>query len=214
MLVALINIVLGLIILLKNKSKNKASLYFSLMCFSAGLWTISLSLMLLDVSKSLYIFFVKGNYLFSTGIFVSFLFFCIEFSYKVKKILLAKYLTILLIIFTLYIFLTNSLFQNIYYNDGKWSYDSNIFIHLTYGIIFAIMLIYSYYLLFCKYKNSQGVNRNSLLFVIIGTFISFLAGIYFDWIVLYVNQYYLFWLGPIFSLFMTFSIAYLLFKKN
>ena len=213
MLVAVINVALSFIIWKRNKNKDKARLYFSLMCFSAGLWSISLGLMFLDVSIFFYTLSVKGNYIFSTCIFIFFMFFCSEFLYKVKNKIL-NYLALLLFLTTLPIIFTNFLFKKIYFYEGLLRYDPNLIMHLLYGFFFLLIFFYSYHILFLKYKNSQGINQSRILLIIIGTLISFIFGIYFDWVVLYVNQYHLFWIGPVFMIIMNSSVAYLLFKKE
>jgi len=215
MLVAVLNIVLGLIILMKNKNRDKSKLYFSLMYFSAGLWSGSISLSLLIINEDIFLWFAKFFFIFATMIFLSFLLFCIEFPYKMKKLpVLFKYLIILATIYIFYISLSNRLLIGVEsYKFGLREVE-NSFYHLIYGMYFFILLIYSYYSLFYKYFNSSGVNKSRLLWIIVSTLISFTLGIFFRWYLPYKDAYDFYWLAPIFIIFMNFSITYLLFKKD
>ena len=64
--VALFNISLGLIILLKNKNKDKSKLYFSLMCFSAGLWSFVSALVQITTNIPYYIWIDRSIYVFTS----------------------------------------------------------------------------------------------------------------------------------------------------
>ncbi len=90
----------------------------------------------------------------------------------------------------------------------------NSLLLLAYGVYFMLILFISYYVLFTKYFKSQGVNRKILLWLISGTLMAFIFGIFFAWYMPYINKQHLNWIGPIASIFMNFSIFYLFFKKE
>ena len=215
MFVALINLGLGILVLSKNKSKEKFIKYFALMCVSAGLLSFCIALASVTLNETIFLWLVKLSFISAVFIFIFFLLFSIEFPYKDKKVSkVFKYFVYLSTIFIFYIILSGKLFIGIYqYNSSLYEMEDKFF-HLIYGLYFFILLIYSYYLLFLKYHKSQGVNRSRLMFVILGALIPFIFGIFFVWYVPHINKHYLLWIGPIFSIFMTLSIGYLLFKKH
>ena len=213
--VVLINFLLGTVIYLKSRSRVKFGVYFSLMCFSAALWSLCIALTLMVLNRDIFLWPVKFSFIFATLIFIFFLLFSIEFPYKDKKVSkIFKYYFYLSTIFIFYIILSNKLVIGIYQDNFGLHQMENKFLHLIYGLYFLILLIYSYYSLFLKYHKSQGVNRSRLMFVILGALIPFIFGIFFVWYVPHINKHYLLWIGPIFSIFMTLSIGYLLFKKH
>ena len=65
-----------------------------------------------------------------------------------------------------------------------------------------------------KYILSEGINKKRLLIIIISTLIPFILGMIFDWYVIYIGKYDFDRIGPIFTIIMSGSIAYLLFKKE
>ncbi|MCD4705822.1 hypothetical protein K8R61_01950 [bacterium] len=213
MLVAVINIVLGLIIWQRNKNKDKARFYFSLMCISAGLWSIGIGTSLLIRQVNFYLLNAQLFYLFATLIFLFFYFFSIHIIYNYSFRLL-NYIVVLFTVFILFIIFSDYFLIGTYLDMYGLHEIENKSLHLLYGLYIFILLFYSYYLLFRKYLKSQGVNKRIILFILITTSIPFVLGIIFDWYLPHINKHYLDWIGPIFVFFMTFSISYLLFKKE
>ena len=212
--IAIINFVLGFLVYFKNKSRERFVKYFALMCFSAGLWSFCVALTLIIKNSDIFLWIVRGSFIFAILIFISFLLFTIEFPYRIKRInKIFKYYFYLSTFFVFYVILFKLVVGSYIYNSNLYQIENKQF-HLYYGTYFLILIIYSYYLLFLKHKESQGINKKRLMLVIFGTLISFILGIFFVWFIPHINKHYLQWLGPIFSLFMTFSIGYLLFKKN
>ncbi|MCD4705328.1 hypothetical protein K8R66_04620, partial [bacterium] len=150
----------------------------------------------------------------TTIIILSFLMFSVNFLYSYKVSIVFKYIIILFTLYIFYIIFSGDLFIGVYEYKGLMYELEDRTLHLIYGIYFIGIMIYSHYLLFLKYFKSQGVNKNRSLFVIIGTTISFILGTFFAWYMPHINKHHLDWIGPIFILSMTLSIAYLLFKKD
>ena len=215
MLVAVLNISLGLIILLKNKNRDKFSKYFFLMCLSGSLWSASIAMSLITLDKLMFLNFLRGKFIFATFIFITSLLFFIEFPYKIKKVSrILKYYIYLSTIGMLYIILFSDLFADANIGILGLYPTGNKLLHLVFALYFIVPLIYGYYILFLKHSHAQGINRSRLVFVIIGTLISFVFGIFFSWYLPYVDKHTFIWLGPIFIIFMNFSISYLLLKKR
>lgn len=214
--VGLINLTIGIIIFTKYGGKDKSTKYFGLLCISALLWSINIGL--ISVIKNNNIYKILGNLTYTTGtlILVNFFMFSIYFLYKTKNKALVQFKILLttLSILTLYILFSNTMISKIYTESNQISYEPNRVLHLIYGILFLIILLYTYYILIKKYINAQGINKKRISIVIFGTVVSFILGFYFDWYLIHINVFQFFWLGPIFTTIMNFSIAYLLFKKD
>jgi N-terminal 7TM region of histidine kinase len=215
MLVALINVVLGSLVLLRNKNKDKFSRYFFLMCLSGSLWSISIAMSLITLDKVMFLYFLRGKFIFATFIFITSLLFFIEFPYKIKKISrILKYYIYLSTIGMLCIILFSNFFADANIGILGLYPIGNKLLHLVFALYFIVPLLYGYYILFLKHSHAQGINKSRLIFVIIGTLISFIFGIYFSWYLPYVDRHTFIWLGPVFIIFMNFSISYLLLKKR
>lgn len=216
LIVGLINLAISIIIFTKYKGKEKSTKYFGLLCISALLWSINIGL--ISVIKNNNTYKTLGNLTYTTGtlILTNFFMFSIYFLYATKNkfLILFKILLTILSTLTLYILFSNTMISKIYTENNQISYEPNTILHLIYGILFSIILLYTYYILIKKYINSQGVNKKRISVVIFGTAISFILGFYFDWYLIHINVFKFFWLGPVFTTIMNFSIAYLLFKHG
>ena len=110
--------------------------------------------------------------------------------------------------------LSNKFIFGVYYYKGSLYQLESDLLNLIYGLYFLIFLAYSYYLLFKKCFVSSGINKSRLIFVIISTFFPFMFSVLFSWYFPYTGRHYLYWIGPVFTIIMNFSIAYLFFKKD
>ena len=215
MLVALINIGLGIIIWLKNNNRPKFIKYFVLMCLCAGLWSLVSALIQLITNVYWYIWIDRFIYVFTSFSVLLFLFFSYEFPYRIKKMSnILKYFIILFTFIMICLVLSNKFIFGVYERNGVLYQLENKILNLIYGVYFIIFLFYSYYLLFRKYFISSGINKSRLLFIIICTFFPFIFSVLFAWYFPYIGRHYLYWIGPVFTIFMNFFIAYLLFKKE
>jgi len=215
MLVALLNLSLGIIILLKNKNKDKSKLYFSLMCFSAGLWSLVSALIQTITNSYYYIWIDRFIYVFTSISVFLFLFFSYEFPYRVKRISnFLRYFFISLTLIMIGMVLSSKFIFDVYYYNGNLYQLENKTLNLIYGLYFLFFLFYSYYLLFKKYFISSGINKTRLMFVIICTFFPFIFSVLFAWYFPYIGKHYLYWIGPVFTILMNLSVGYLLFKKE
>ena len=215
MFVALLNLTLGVLISVKNRGKEKFIKYFVLMCFSAGLWSLVSALIQLITNVYWYIWIDRFIYVSTSFSVLFFLFFSYEFPYRIKKIHnVLKYFIILFTFIMICLVLSNKFIFGVYQYNGTLYQLENKSLNLIYGLYFIVFLFYSYYLLFKKYFISSGINKLRLLFVIICTFFPFILSVLFAWYFPYTGKHYLYWIGPIFTIFMNFSITYLLFKRT
>jgi hypothetical protein len=213
--VALFNISLGLIILLKNKNKDKSKLYFSLMCFSAGLWSFVSALVQITTNIPYYIWIDRSIYVFTSFSVLFFLFFSYEFQYKIRKIPnILKYFFIILTFLMILLVLSNKFIIGVYhYNEFLYQLE-NKGLNLIYGLYFMMLLICSYYLLFFKCFKSQGINKSVLKYLIYSTLFPFILAVLFAWYFPYTGRHYLYWIGPIFTIIMNYLIFRLFLGKT
>lgn len=216
LLICMLNLILGIFIIKKNKTKQESIKYFLLLCFSAFCWSLNIGLIAIVTQDLSYRIIANFTYFTGNMILISFFMFSKTFPYYIKNRLqqIFNFLLLLLSTLTIYILFSNKMVENIYIKSNQISYSPNQNLHLAYGILYLVILIYSYHNLLKKYISSSGINKERILIVIVGTITSFIFAIYFDWYLIHINQFNFFWIGPIFILIMNFSIAYLLFKKN
>lgn len=214
MIIFLLNITLSILIFRKNLAKQKYITYFGIICISTGIWAISIGASLLIKNINLYKHLVKLFYISATCIFIFFLLFAEEFIYRTHKKNIYKYLIFILFAIFIILITLNQFCINTYSDQYGIHEIENKTVHLLYGIYIIIIFIYSYYILFKKFISSDGINKKRLRFIIIGTLIPFIIGIYFDWYFPHIGKHYMDWMGPIFTAIMNFSIAYLLFKRD
>jgi N-terminal 7TM region of histidine kinase len=215
MFVALINIILGFLIIFKNKNNDKSKLYFSLMCFSAGLWSLVSALIQIISNVPYYIWVDRFIYVFTSFSVLSFLFFSYEFPYRIKRILsLLKYFFIIITFLMILLVLSNKFILGVYYYNGSLYQLENKGLNLIYGLYFIILLTYSYYLLFYKYFKSQGINKSVLKYLIHSTLIPFILSVLFAWYLPYIGKHYLYWIGPVFTIIMNYLIFRLFLGKT
>lgn len=213
MLVTLLNIFLGFFVLKKAKT-NISKVYFSLICFSSAIWSGGWSIVSLIREEYLFLIIAKIFYIAATAIFLFFFLFSAQFLYKYKINKILRYIITISSVYIFYIIISGKLFLGTCERNGFMYQIENSPLLLTYGIYFIIILFISYYVLFTKYFKSQGVNRRILLWLISGTLIAFIFGIFFAWYMTYTHRQHLNWIGPMSSIFMNFSIFYLFFKKE
>ena len=141
-LVALINVVLGLVILLRNRNKDKFIRYFFLICLSGSLWSIGVALSLIITNAFCFLWIVKVSFILSCLIFIFFLLFAIEFPYKIKKTSrLIKYCLYLATLFIFYIIIFDKLVIATYFDNFGLHYMEDKFLNLVFALYFVLLLI-------------------------------------------------------------------------
>ena len=213
MLVTLLNTLLGFFVLKKTKA-NIAKIYFSLICFASAMWSGGWAIASLIREEYIFLIITRIFYIAATAIFLFFFLFSVQFLYKYKVNKILKYIITISSVYMFYIIISGKLFLGTCKFNGFMYQAENSLLLLAYGVYFMLILFISYYVLFTKYFKSQGVNRKILLWLISGTLMAFIFGIFFAWYMPYINKQHLNWIGPIASIFMNFSIFYLFFKKE
>jgi len=212
MLVTLLNISLGFFVLKKSRA-NIAKMYFSFICFASAMWSLGWALASVIRKENIFLLDMRFLYIAATAIFLFFFLFAVNFLYKYKLARIVKYLIFLTSIAIVYIIVSGRLFEGIYeYQGFVYQLENNALI-LIYGIYFLLILLFSYYILLRKFLQSQGVNRKILSWLISWTAIAFILGIFFAWFMTCLGKQYFNWIGCLSTIFMNFSIFYLLFKK-
>ncbi|MDD3284836.1 MAG: histidine kinase N-terminal 7TM domain-containing protein [Patescibacteria group bacterium] len=214
LIVFILDLILGIFLIWKNKSKDMSKIYFGLVCISGSLWSLFLSFSLLTTNSDLYFLNAKLYYFFATLIFIFFYYFSIVFLYKKNVISeIITYFILLGFILVIYVLFFDIFLIGVYFDKYGMHEIENKFLHLLYGFYILFILFISYVNLFVKYKKLYEINKGILFWVLISTLASFIFAIFFSWYLPHINKHYLDWIGPIFAIIMNFSIGYSLFRK-
>ena len=216
---ASISSILGLFVLLGKRNSTNI-IYFMFVIF-ASLWSIGLGFFIMeqDLVASLYI--ADFYYVVAAGIPLFFLYFSIFFpdsSSKIRKRSLILFALPMIILIALVIIDKNILVKNILFGElGKYIVLNQLN-YAIYGSYIVLYTIISFYNLVISYLKNKLIGRNEermqVMFVIIGTSISFIAAIVFDVIFPLFGDFKYVYLAPLFSFFMVLTTAYSLMKQR
>ncbi len=215
LITACVNSLLSLFVLFGKK--DKINIIYSLFVLFASFWSIGLGFFIweTDLERSLYI--ANFYYFAAAGIPLFFLYFSIFFLRKNEKLTFGKYLLSLpFLIISFFIFYDkNFLIKEVFFTEWGKDVIINYKNYIIYTFYFVLPVLFSYYQLFKTYKSvSSPEEKEQLKFIIVGTTIGFIFGMIFDlFLPLFGNYKYIF-IGPLFSLFMVFSIAYSITKHH
>ena len=152
LITSIINFTLGLIVYKRNITKNKSQTYFSLMCFSAGMWILFSSIVQITENPIHFLWADRLIYFFTTLIISFFWIFTAEFPYKLKGFInVWNILIILITIIILSITLSNFLIIGNYELNRTLYQKENKTLNLIYGIYFILLFFYSSSLIIKKY---------------------------------------------------------------
>lgn len=215
-IVFLLYTILSILIYRKNK-KSAINITYSLMCFSAGLWSLSMAALL--INKDIYLYenyIVKAIYFFGVMPPLFYLLFSYYFPYKLKTYpsLLIRIIYTIPIILSLLILVgvlkmetpkivNNSIYQQI-----------NFFEFLIFTLYFFIYVVWGGVNLIKKYFTLTGIYKIQLKYLIIGTFSTFVTVGTVSVALPLTYNYKYDWLGPIFSIIHLLIIGYLIFYKS
>lgn len=213
--VALLNLLIGCYIYFKNwRSQLKFS--FLLLTIGVALWSIGLALSnYINNGLEASLFWSRFTYIASGFIAFSFLWLTMLFPFDQKLALRRLGLLFSPFLFLLIITIISPSFIITSVNLQKWGYDAsyNIIGYILFSFYFLFYVSIGFYYLIKRYLTLEGILKSNLRFLIIGIGISAIFGIVFDLILPFGNYWQLNWLGPYFTLFMVFSIAYMMSKK-
>lgn len=210
-LVIIINVILGLIILIRNKKKIE-NILFSATLSSVALW--SLSLILFNKADQRYIdIYANAAYVFSAIVIYSFFLFAIVFQ---KSLVNKKHFLLISSMLFLFYVLPNvipgAIFAEIVIDGHDITTSPNWGLHLHTLQTFVVFVLAILCLLYKVYKSS-GMARIQLSVISVGAIISTILAVVTNVIVFsYTTKYN--WLGPVATLFLVVSTFYAIVKHR
>jgi len=215
-IVGSLNLIIGFYVYFKNW-KSQLRLSFLLLTIGVALWSLSLALSNVVIFNSLTpaLFWSRTAYITSAFIAFSFLWLCILFPFELR-ISIKKWFSIFIpFLLLLASFIVYPSLVIIELSQKAWGYDGvyNTFGYIIFSFYFIAYMALGFYFLIKRYLISDGIIRNNLKLLIVGLGFGAIFGIIFDLILPFGNYWQLNWLGPYFSLFMVFSVAYMITKK-
>lgn len=204
----LANTILGLIVV-SRASSREVRFSFGYLIVSIDLWTLGL-LVFRNVPTVSDALFWNQLFIWSAGfIAASFLHFCVIFPYTRKPLsVYAKIAIYIPALVVLYLSYQPGVFiQNIV--DRSWGRESILGPgYIFFAIYFSIYILVSLALLVVKLRESNGIKRTQIFYVLIGMLISFGFGAYFNLLLILLGNYRLVWVGPNAIFIMVATIAY------
>lgn len=217
LLIAFLELVLGLYILLRNP-KNEISRWYSLLVFSIMLWVIGNGGSIFFNNLNIINFINKLAWVGPIILAPTFLFLSWVFPYKTKALTIKNWLIFFIpIIFFLIILFTSFLPIMKSTNLDEWrtpNFGPGLHLFNAFFIIYWLWAIYNFYK---KYKTADGIHHWQLKYLLIGIIISSLYGITLNLILPWINMTVLPIVGAIgaeASIFWLGFTAYVLFKKD
>jgi len=214
-IVAVLNFFIGLVVILKNH-KSHINLSFGLFLLSVVGWSIGLAMSreLAGTLEALH--WGNSTYYFGALIAIFFLYFSFIFPFQKKKFtFFQKFLIILPFLFILFILMKGDLLIK-GMTVKPWGYDVTFgkFWYLIYSIYFIAYMLWAYLNIWKSYLTASGYIKFQLKFILISLIVAGFFGMVFDLILPYFGYWKLNWFGPYFSIFVLFSISYLVFFKD
>ncbi|MFW6130779.1 MAG: histidine kinase N-terminal 7TM domain-containing protein, partial [Atribacterota bacterium] len=174
LIVSILCIITLLILLISGNFKKKEIIYFSFLTASVSIWSVSRLIFGYSVQKNIALIFVKFSYL--GGILIPFFFLKFLYSFFNKK-----FNKIFSFIFnTFVVFLTGLSFTDYFISGLKQKaylkyYDVPGPFYVLYIIYFNLVLIYCFYLIYKKYTESVGLEKNQVAYLFLGTFLGYIG---------------------------------------
>jgi len=212
--VAILNSVLGLLILFKNR-KDPINVFYGFTAFSTSLWAVGLAMFRLTGDLSTADFWARLYYIAAALIGFSFLLFSFYFPFqnlKVKKSykLLFFFFSAAVIVISLW---PKFLVQDIAWRDwGKEVKLSDFYI--IYTTYFIMCMVGAFGSFISKLKGASRLQRIQINYVFAGTLIAAIWGVAFNLIFPLIGNYKFIWLGPYLTVIMVGLIAYAVIKHQ
>lgn len=198
-------------------SKTSLSYSFSLFTLCTGLWAFIIGMFDLAEGAQLSKILAKSFYIIAAAIPLFFLSFSVYFTNKFKNPLkiIIPYFSLFLLLSVSITLIDDFVISKVLIEGLRKSAVLHLSSYLIYAGYFFVTILTAYYVLISKYfsldKDSDDKRQYRLL--IIGTFVSFLFGMFFNLILpLYTYQYI--WAGPFFALLLVGTIGYAIRKYN
>ncbi len=216
LVVMFLNLSLGLLVFL-TRTGDRVNQYFFIFLISATGWCASMFLFRGLSGSEWGALLARILYLSAALIPLTLIYF-IEVFPKVEHNL-PKYLNALLLL-PLITIITMTLYPGLLINavNEVTGQEPVIFFNLAYHTVYAlyIMMYFSicYVLLFVKYLRFKGVEKNQILYVLLGTLVATVIGVVTNLIMPYFGDFRLNWLGQIGIIMMIGSISYSIAKHR
>ncbi|MEK7582204.1 MAG: ATP-binding protein [Patescibacteria group bacterium] len=214
-LVGVVNLVLGIIIYLRDR-QNKSNVLFALVTVSVSWWVLSRALFEIIPDTSPILFW--GYLLYVSAIFIPLFFTLFTYTFPSEKFLLSKW-QVLFITFPALAIVWLTLTPGAVLETIGQRPEGYKFIEFGNGYFFYTIYILSYFLwgfvnLVLKYRKSTGLLRVQLRYVFLGTFIASLFGVGTNLILPIFGSFRFFWIGPVMTFIMIIFLAYAIVKHH
>lgn len=212
-IVGILELFFGFFILIKRQ-KSEITIYFSLLIFSVAVWVLS---------NGIYRFFMESYevmqimaklaYVGAILLVIFFLKFTFVFPFRDKRFGAQKtwWLAIPIIFFFPFLFFDRIFVGPFNIPDGTFIIGP---IYYVFAVFMASFFAWSIYVLFDKYKKSDGIHRWQLKYLLIGSIISILLGVTFNlFIRMFVSSWNINHVGPLLSFFWLGFTSYIVWKR-
>lgn len=201
--------------IIRDKVKY-SNVVFSLFILSVGMWALGIAFFDISENSELINWIVKGYYVAAAAIPLFFSLFSLSFPIKNKHIKIFETIFILsfLSLVSLIVFYPGFIFKNIIVgvkNTIVIDFPS----YIVYLLYFVFLILISYIFLiksFFIHRNDL-VLKKQIKYIIVGTLIPFLFGMFFN-LILPLYSYDYIWIGPIFGLIVVCVVLYSIYKFN
>jgi signal transduction histidine kinase len=213
-LVALMNMVYGLIVYSRNRHDD-TNFFFFLLTLCVSFWGVMMFLYRSFTDPSLDVFAARLLYVAAATIPFSFLYFVFIFpESKITLKVWQKYLLPLpfLIIVIISLFPDWLINGTILYTNHEYYIEFNKGFHTIYAIYIIGYFSWAYLLLLNNWRKSSGTLRLQFGYIIIGTIVSTFIGLITNLILPYFEIFVLNWFGQIGTVFMISMISYSIMK--
>lgn len=216
LLITCANLIYGGYVFFGNNKGTSNRLFFGVI-LGITAWCLSMFAFRGFVDKKLVILSAQALYASAAFIPFLFLFFSFSFPLELKKFKHSEKL-ILSLPFLLAVFLSMSprgLIQDVRFLPGQ---ENELLFNSTLHVIYAFYIVsyfsWAYINLYQTYKNTEGVARAQMKFVILGTLISTLIGVFTNLLLPFLGIFFLNWAGQIAVIFMVALISYAILKHH
>jgi len=208
-MVAIANITMGVLVYGQKKKDLTSKIFFVFIC-TISLWGLSMFFYRSAIDQEKIVLFARVLYLAAAAIPFSFIYFVHIFGDadhhigpKMKYILPIPFLLIA------YITIFGGLIGGVtleYPKESVINFNPNL--HLIYAIYIISYFNIVYYILFKKFRRSSGTFRQQIIYILVGTLISTLIGVFSNLLLPLFGNFSFNWLGQVGILAMVVSISY------
>ncbi len=217
-IVSIITSYLGYYIIKGKKDLNRdfTSFCFAFLILSICFWSYGLAFFSIAGTPETAMMFVKLYYIAAAGIPLFFWFFSLSFpkNRRVSRAYQIGGLSVFLTLSLAILIIDGFIIESVQMTDPK-SVTISFGSYILYGIYIVGVLIWAYINLirsYFKFK-SDPVLKSQLKFMILGTIVPYIFGVYFN-LLLPIYTYVYVWAGPIFGLALVMIILYAVFKQR